>query len=130
TGKRMTPPALPGFDTLGTLHEILRTGYDHSWFILTQRIIEKEFALSGSEQNPDLTGKSIRELVRQRLGKGVPGPVQTFIDRGIDFVRAEHLDALIVGMQERSNAELDSAAVRNTVYERDLAYGNKFTKDL
>ena len=32
-------------------------GYDHSWFVLTQKIIEKEFALSGSEQNPDITAK-------------------------------------------------------------------------
>jgi predicted oxidoreductase len=44
--------AVPGSDTLGQLHYIMGTGYDYSWFILTQSIIKKEFALSGSEQNP------------------------------------------------------------------------------
>ncbi|MDI6024184.1 FAD-binding dehydrogenase [Leucobacter sp. UT-8R-CII-1-4] len=130
TGQRMPPPALPGFDTLGTLEEILKTGYDHSWFILTQRIIEKEFALSGSEQNPDLTGKSIPVLIKQRLGKGAPGPVQAFIDRGVDFLHAENLDELIEKMQANTDAPLDAQAVRTAVRERDLAYGNKFTKDL
>ncbi len=130
TGHRMPPPALPGFDTLGTLHEILKTGYDHSWFILTQRMIEKEFALSGSEQNPDLTGKSVRVLLKQRLGKGAPGPVQAFIDNGVDFLHANSLDDLIEQMQGASDAPLDGNAVRNAVRERDLAYSNKFTKDL
>jgi len=130
TGKRMPPPALPGFDTLGTLEQILATGYDHSWFVLTQRIIEKEFALSGSEQNPDLTGKSVRELIRQRLGKGAPGPVQAFIDKGVDFVHATDLDTLIQKMQSLTDAPLDANAVREAVIQRDLAYGNKFTKDL
>lgn len=130
TGHRMPPPALPGFDTLGTLEQILKTGYDHSWFILTQRIIEKEFALSGSEQNPDLTGKSIQELLKQRLGKGAPGPVQAFIDQGVDFIQSPDLDGLIAQMQELTTAPLDGAAVRSSVRERDLAYNNKFTKDL
>ena len=109
---------------------ILRTGHDHSWFLLTQRIIEKEFALSGSEQNPDLTGKSVRELLRQRLGSGAPGPVQAFIDRGADFVHADDLDALIAGMQALTDAPLDGNAVREAVRRRDLAYDNGFTKDL
>lgn len=130
TGRRMPPPALPGFDTLGTLEQILDTGYDHSWFILTQRIIEKEFALSGSEQNPDLTGKSVRELLRQRLGKGAPGPVQAFIDRGADFVHADDLPTLISRMQQLTDAPLDPAAVADAVRQRDLAYDNGFTKDL
>lgn len=130
TGKRMPPPALPGFDTLGTLERILSTGYDHSWFILTQRIIEKEFALSGSEQNPDLTGKSIRQLLRQRLGKGAPAPVQAFIDRGIDFVQANTLDSLIEKMLLATDAPLDGDAVRQAVTRRDMAYANSFTKDL
>lgn len=130
TGRRMPPPALPGFDTLGTLEQILQTGYDHSWFVLTQQIIEKEFALSGSEQNPDLTGKSVVELLRQRLGKGAPGPVQAFIDNGVDFVHADDLDTLIGKMQKLTDAPLEANAVREAVRERDLAYGNKFTKDL
>ena len=130
TGRRMPPPALPGFDTLGTLEQILRTGYDHSWFVLTQRIIEKEFALSGSEQNPDLTGKSVRELLKQRLGSGAPGPVQAFIDRGVDFVHADDLETLIGKMQALTDAPLEADAVRRAVHERDLAYGNRFTKDL
>ncbi|MEH6996002.1 FAD-binding dehydrogenase, partial [Neobacillus drentensis] len=41
TGKRFQAPNFPGFDTLGTLEAIQKTGYDYSWFILTQKIIEK-----------------------------------------------------------------------------------------
>ena len=78
TGKRLPVPLFPGFDTLGTLEYLRHTGYDHSWFILDQSIIEKEFALSGSEQNPDLTGKSVKELLRQRLGKGATDAVEAF----------------------------------------------------
>lgn len=130
TGKRMRPPALPGFDTLGTLEQILETGYGHSWFILTQRIIEKEFALSGSEQNPDLTGRSVSELLKQRLGKGAPGPVQAFIDRGADFVHADNLDSLIRMMKELGDSPLDEKLVRDSVRQRDLAFQNRFTKDL
>lgn len=130
TGTRLKPPALPGFDTLGTLEQILATGHDHSWFILTQRIIEKEFALSGSEQNPDLTEKSVRQLLSGRLGKGATPPVQAFIDKGIDFVHADTLDELILKMQQLGSEDLDPSKVRDAVRSRDLAYANKFTKDL
>ena len=88
TGERLPAPLFPGFDTLGTLRHIMRTGYDYSWFVLTQKIIEKEFALSGSEQNPDLTGKDIRQLLSPRRGPGAPGPVEAFKEHGEDFVVA------------------------------------------
>src|SRR3712207_7577757 len=78
TGQRLPVPLFPGFDTLGTLAHIVRTGHEHTWFVLTQKIIEKEFALSGSEQNPDITGRSIREVVASRVGKGAPEPVEAF----------------------------------------------------
>src|SRR5690625_7450220 len=87
----------PGFDTLGTLKTIQKTGYDYSWFILTQKIIEREFALSGSEQNPDLTGKSIKKVL-SRILPGAPGPVQAFMDKGEDFVVADNIDNLVIGM--------------------------------
>lgn len=87
----------PGFDTLETLETILSTGYEYSWFILTKKIIEKEFALSGSEPNPDLTGKSIAKVV-QRIKPGAPGPVQAFLDYGDDFVVADSIETLVVKM--------------------------------
>ena len=79
TGRRLPAPYFPGFDTLGTLTHLRTTGYDYSWFVLTQKIIEKEFALSGSEQNPDLTGKDVRLLLSRvearcaRADRGVQG---------------------------------------------------------
>src|SRR4029078_13131143 len=97
TGERFPAPYLPGFDSLGTLGAILRTGYDYSWFVLTQKIIEKEFALSGSEQNPDITGKDIR-LRLSRVKPGAPGPVEAFKEHGEDFVVARHLGDLVTGM--------------------------------
>ena len=69
TGNRLPVPLFPGFDTLGTLEHIVRTGHEHTWFILTQKIIEKEFALSGSEQNPDITDKSVRRLIETRVAR-------------------------------------------------------------
>src|SRR5262249_56009049 len=83
-GRRLPVPLFPGFDTLGTLAHLRRTGYDWSWFILTQKIIAREFALSGSEQNPDLTGKSVLKVLGRRLG--VPSPVDAFKKRGKDFI--------------------------------------------
>lgn len=116
TGKRLPEPLFPGFDTLGTLQHLRSTGHDHSWFILTQAIIEKEFALSGSEQNPDLTGKSVRELLKQRLGKGATGPVEAFKANGEDFFVADSLDELLALIDD---GVLDAARVRAEVEARD-----------
>ncbi|HAM27597.1 MAG TPA: FAD-binding dehydrogenase [Microbacteriaceae bacterium] len=129
TGKRLPVPLFPGFDTLGTLEHILSTGYDHSWFVLTQKIIEKEFALSGSEQNPDLTNKDYR-LLAKRIGPGAPGPVEAFTERGADFVVAGTLDDLLSGMQRLSpEVTIDAARVRQEIEARDRQLANPFAKD-
>jgi predicted oxidoreductase len=128
-GRRLPVPLFPGFDTLGTLEHIVRTGYDHSWFILTQRIIEKEFALSGSEQNPDLTGRSIRQVLG-RIGPGAPGPVEAFKKHGADFVVERTLPELVRGMNALTDEPLlDFARVEREVLARDRALENPFGKD-
>ncbi|MET1156053.1 FAD-binding dehydrogenase [Arthrobacter sp.] len=99
TGQRLPAPLFPGFDTLGTLAHLRSTGHDYSWFILNKRIIGKEFALSGSEQNPDLTGKSVREVLK-RATTDVPGPVQAFLDHGVDFLQADTVPELVAKMNE------------------------------
>ena len=130
TGRRLPVPLFPGFDTLGTLEHIVSTGYDYSWFVLTQSIIEKEFALSGSEQNPDLTGKSVRELLRQRLGKGATEPVEAFKEKGEDFIVADTLDELLRRMQELTpDVAIDAARVRLEIESRDRELANDFSKD-
>ena len=130
TGTRLPVPLFPGFDTLGTLAHLRATGHDHSWFVLSQKIIEKEFTLSGSEQNPDLTGKDVRLLAKSRLGKGAAGPVQAFMDRGADFVVRDDLDDLIAGMQALPGGEaLDAERVRFEIEARDREMDNDFTKD-
>ncbi|MFC0416666.1 FAD-binding dehydrogenase [Cytobacillus solani] len=129
-GRRFSAPNFPGFDTLGTLEAIQKTGYSYSWFILTQRIIEREFALSGSEQNPDLTGKSIKKVL-SRVLPGAPGPVQAFMDKGEDFVIANHLSDLIEGMNKLTDENLlDFAEIERQIKARDREIDNKFTKDL
>ena len=131
SGTRLPLPGLPGFDTLGTLKLLRASGHDHSWFVLTQAIIEKEFALSGQEQNPDLTGKSVRELLRQRLSKGATGPVEAFKDKGEDFVVADTLEDLVAGMNALTpEAPVDVGHVRRQVEERDRELDNDFSKDL
>ena len=129
TGLRLPVPLFPGFDTLGTLEHIVATGYDHSWFVLTQKIIEKEFALSGSEQNPDLTNKDYR-LLAKRLQPGAPGPVEAFTQKGADFVVADTLDELLAGMQKLSpDIPIDTARVRQEIEGRDRELANDFSKD-
>lgn len=130
TGKRLPVPLFPGFDTLGTLGHLRSTGYDHSWFVLTQSVIEKEFALSGSEQNPDLTDKSIRKLLKERLGKGATPAVEAFKDKGADFVVADTLDELFAGMRKLSpGVEIDTLEIRREIEGRDRELDNPFTKD-
>jgi predicted oxidoreductase len=130
TGTRLPVPLFPGFDTLGTLAHLRRTGFDHSWFVLSSRIVEKEFTLSGSEQNPDLTGKDLPLLVRSRLGKGASGPVQAFLDRGEDFVVRDDLGALLEGMRALPRGDaLDVDRARAEIEARDREIDNDFTKD-
>jgi predicted oxidoreductase len=131
TGERLPVPLFPGFDTLGTLAHIGTTGHEHTWFVLTQKIIEKEFALSGSEQNPDITGRSVRELLRSRVGGGAPAPVEAFKRHGPDFVVARNLGTLVDGMNRLTDAPLlDPGAVRDQVEARDRELDNPYTKDL
>lgn len=129
-GNRLPVPLFPGFDTLGTLEHIMKTGYDYTWFVLDQKIIGKEFALSGSEQNPDLTGKSIKDVIG-RARADVPGPVKAFMDNGADFVVEKDLGALVRGMNALTKEPLiDEAALRREIVARDREIANPFTKDL
>ncbi|MGW4982805.1 FAD-binding dehydrogenase [Streptomyces mirabilis] len=129
-GNRLPVPLFPGFDTLGTLEHIMKTGYEYTWFVLDQKIIGKEFALSGSEQNPDLTGKSIRDVIG-RARADVPGPVKAFMDNGADFVVEKDLGALVRGMNALTKEPLiDEAALRREIVARDREIANPFTKDL
>ncbi|MDQ0200101.1 FAD-binding dehydrogenase [Neobacillus ginsengisoli] len=129
-GRRFPAPNFPGFDTLGTLEAIQATGYDYSWFILTQKIIEKEFALSGSEQNPDLTGKSIKKVL-SRVLPGPTAPVKAFMDKGEDFIIANTLPELIAGMNKLTGDNLlNLSDIERQIRARDREMDNQFTKDL
>ncbi|MCC9310439.1 FAD-binding dehydrogenase [Kitasatospora sp. RB6PN24] len=130
-GNRLPVPLFPGFDTLGTLEHIMRTGHQHTWFVLTQKIIEKEFALSGSEQNPDLTGRDVRQVLGRAL-PGAPAPVEAFKKYGPDFVVADRLDDLVAGMNRLTGGEplIDLGALRRQIEDRDRELANPFSKDL
>ncbi|MBZ9907337.1 FAD-binding dehydrogenase [Mesorhizobium sp. B2-4-13] len=130
-GKRLPVPLYPGFDTLGTLSHIMSTGFDYSWFILTKKIIQKEFALSGSEQNPDLTGKSWRQVLG-RATSGIPGPVKAFMEKGEDFIVEADLSKLVARMNALAGGEplLDVATVEREIRARDMQLDNPFSKDM
>ncbi|HEY0812539.1 MAG TPA: FAD-binding dehydrogenase [Pseudonocardia sp.] len=132
-GRRLPAPAFPGFDTLGTLKAITATGYDHSWFVLTYKIVEREFALSGSEQNPDLTGRSIPQVL-SRARAGAAPPVQAFLDRGADFVVADTLSELVAGMNKLAPTDgeplINLRDLERQIVARDREIDNPFTKDL
>jgi predicted oxidoreductase len=130
TGQRLPVPLFPGFDTLGTLAHIGQTGHEHTWFVATKKIVEKEFALSGSEQNPDLTGKDVK-LLLNRARAGVAAPVQAFLDRGEDFVVAATLPELVAGMNRITGGtpELELAQVEREIVARDREVAHPFSKD-
>jgi predicted oxidoreductase len=131
TGQRLPVPLFPGFDTLGTLAHIVKTGHEHTWFVLSQKIIEKEFALSGSEQNPDITERSVRELIKSRIGKGAPPPVEAFKRHGADFVVERDLRALVNGMNALTEQPLLSfEQIEREVVARDREIVNPYSKDM
>jgi predicted oxidoreductase len=128
-GKRLPVPLFPGFDCLGALEQITAAGFEHSWFLLNQRIIGREFALSGSEQNPDLTGKSVLGVLRRGRGKTLT-PVQKFVNQGRDFLVGGTVAELAGKMNELTGARLiDAAALEAEVAARDREIDNQFGKD-
>jgi predicted oxidoreductase len=129
-GRRLPEPLYPGFDTLGTLGFLRRSGFDHSWFILNRRIVGKEFALSGSEQNPDLTSGSWRQVIR-RVRAGIPGPVRAFLDNSEDFITEREVGALVRRMNALTGDAplLDPAVVEQEILARDRQLDNAFGKD-
>lgn len=129
-GKRLPAPLFPGFNTLGSLEHIARSGFDYSWFVLTQSIIKREFALSGSEQNPDLTGKNILLLLERFVSRSGPGPVEAFKQHGADFVVAGNLPDLVGRMNRLTGEErLDPAGLRAQIVARDDEIGNPASGD-
>ena len=130
TGKRLPSPLYPGYDTLGQLEYIMKTGHDYSWFILTQSIIKKEFGLSGSEQNPDLTGKSWLQVLKRARSKGGPPPVAAFRDKGADFIVRDNLNDLVAAMNELSGTNLlDADFIKRQIDARDRQIDNPYVKD-
>ena len=130
SGKRLPSPLFPGSDTLGQLEYILSTGHDYSWFVLTQSIIKKEFALSGSEQNPDLTGKSWLMTARRATNKGAPAPVEAFKKHGADFIVRDNLADLVSAMNALAgNDLLKLDAIKAQIEARDREIGNAYAKD-
>jgi predicted oxidoreductase len=128
-GHRLPIPLFPGFDTLGALQHITTGGYDYSWFLLNQRIIQREFALSGSEQNPDLTGRSILKTL-SRVLPGAPGPIEAFKRKGVDFVVQRHLPDLVRGMNDLAGEPLiDLSELEQEIVARDREIRNPFSKD-
>lgn len=134
-GRRLPFPALPGYDTVATLKYLRTTpdlaAHDHSWFIVTEKMLAKEFALSGSEQNADITNRNLLGVLRSRLGKGAPREVAAFRDKGADFVVADDLEALVGKMNGLTDQPLlDPALIRRQVEDRDAQMDNPYAKDV
>lgn len=130
TGTRLPAPLFPGSDTLGQLQYIMSTGYDYSWFILTQSIIKKEFALSGSEQNPDLTGKSWRMTIKRATNKGAPAPVEAFKSHGVDFIVRDKIEDLVAAMNKLAGSDLLRLEhIKMQIEARDREIANPYVKD-
>jgi predicted oxidoreductase len=79
-GKRLPVPLYPGFDTLGTLEYIAKSGYDYTWFVLNARIIEKEDHRegirpvgSGTKPRPDRAQRTATACVAGTVRPAGPG---------------------------------------------------------
>jgi predicted oxidoreductase len=131
-GNRLPVPLFPGFDTLGTLEHIMRTGYEYTWFVLNQRIIKREFALSGSEQNPDLTNRDLRVTARRATSRTrAPEPVEAFKEHGVDFVVSRDLEELVRGMNAITDKpRLDFTQIEREIVARDRELDNDYSKDM
>jgi predicted oxidoreductase len=129
-GERLPPPLFPGYDTLATLEHIMRSGYDYSWFITNQTIVRKEFSLSGSEQNPDITGRDWRLVAWRAVGKKATAPVEAFKSHGVDFIVKDNLPDLVAAMNALEGGDLLKLdALRREIEARDREIANPFTKD-
>ena len=130
-GKRLPVPLFPGFDTLGTLEHIMHTGYDYTWFVLNQAIIRKEFALSGSEQNPDLTNKKWLQVLGRAFGKSATAPVEAFKEHGEDFIVKNNMKDLVDGMNSLcGNKLINYQLLEEEIKARDREIENAFSKDM
>ena len=130
-GKRFPNPGIPSLDTLGTLELIGKSGYDYSWFVLNKKIIDKEFVLSGSEQNPEITAKNLVAYLAMRLLNSTPPPVKAFMDKGVDFVIKNNLPDLVAGMNALTGQNLINLDdLRRQITIRDQQVDNPFSKDV
>ena len=129
-GRRLPIPLFPGFDALGALQHITTHGHEHSWFVLNKKIIGKEFALSGSEQNPDLTGKDTRAVLKRAL-PGAVAPVEAFARRSEEFIQARTVADLARGMNALTgDGRIDAAELERTIVERDRQVTAGLSKDM
>ncbi|MDX8054715.1 FAD-binding dehydrogenase [Lentzea sp. BCCO 10_0798] len=129
-GKRLPIPLFPGFDALGSLQHITSHGHEHSWFVLNKRIIGKEFALSGSEQNPDLTGKDTKAVLKRAL-PGAVAPVEAFAQKSKEFIQAGTVADLARGMNALTgDSRIDAAELEKTIVERDRQVTAGLSKDM
>lgn len=130
-GKRFPTPGIPGYDSLAQLRMIRRSGFDYSWFVLNQKIIEKEFVLSGSEQNKHLTNKDMVSFLAERTVQGMQAEVRAFLENGEDFVVADNLEDLARGMNELVGSNrIRAGALHEQIVARDRNVANPFTKDV
>ncbi len=128
-GERLPPPLFPGFDSLGALRHVTGRGDDHSWFVLDRTILGAELALSGSEQNPDLTGRSVPQLL-QRVLPGAVGPVEEFASRSPEFVTADTPAGLAAGMNALTGTDrIDAGRLARTIAARDTQVATGLGKD-
>ncbi len=128
-GGRLPAPLFPGFDALGALRHVVARGDDHSWFVLNRTVMGTEFALSGSEQNPDLTGKDVRGVLQRALPSAV-APVERFAEESEEFVWADDPVGLARGMNALTGTDrIDPARLEATIRARDAQVTSGLGKD-
>lgn len=129
-GARLPVPLFPGFDALRALQHITRRGDDHSWLVLDKTILGAELALSGSEQNPDLTGRDVR-LLLQRALPGAVGPVEPFAAESPELLWFDTAGELAGRTNALKGSErIDGARLTRTIELRDAQVATGLGTDL
>ena len=97
--------------------------------MLDKTILGSEFALSGSEQNPDLTGKDMK-LLLERVKPGAVGPVEAFAEKSDEFLWADTPAELAAKMNALSGSDrIDADALERTIVARDRQVETGLGKD-
>lgn len=131
-GERIGPvPLITAFDTRFLVDEICKQEKKFSWQVMNMKILNKEFAISGSESNPAFKNKSYVQVAKMLLF-GNKALVKDMLDNCPDFVVANTLEELVKKMNAlEGNDDVKLSSVKDAIqnYDAQIERGKKYHND-